>query len=109
MKNKEDVVKFLLGEGTLNGVNYGERPGNKPPFWWRIPLREKFEAIQKENLSLKLENEEANDIIISLRKEVQKLRYGVLTEVWQKWCELDSDIKFDEWLHDEMKNKNGNT
>jgi hypothetical protein len=38
-----DVVKFLLGEGELDGAWYGDpRPVGAPPFWWRKPLREVF-------------------------------------------------------------------
>lgn len=37
------VIKFLLGEGALDGVNYGERPGNLPPYWWRSELRKLFQ------------------------------------------------------------------
>jgi hypothetical protein len=52
---KPDVIKFLLGEGELDGVWYGEHPGNKGPFWWRTELRKLFEAsepIEKEQEGL---------------------------------------------------------
>lgn len=35
-----DVISFLLGEGTLDGWGYGERPANTAAFWWRKALRE---------------------------------------------------------------------
>lgn len=39
---QSDIIKFLLGEGSLNGVWYGDpRPDNeKGNFWWRKYLRE---------------------------------------------------------------------
>lgn len=33
------IWAFLLGEGPLDGVWFGERPGGKPAFWWRTVLR----------------------------------------------------------------------
>lgn len=39
-----DVIKFLLGEGELDGYSFGEFPDNgeqyKRRYWWRKALRE---------------------------------------------------------------------
>lgn len=39
-----DVIKFLLGEGQLDGLSFGEFPDNgekyKRRYWWRKALRE---------------------------------------------------------------------
>jgi len=32
------------------------------------------------------------------------MKKRILSEVWQKWCELGPE-KFDEWLHNEMHKK----
>ncbi len=39
-KELPDVIRFLLGEGQLDGMNYGDRPASKPMFWWRAALKE---------------------------------------------------------------------
>jgi hypothetical protein len=36
---REDVIRFLLGEAAFDGHWYGEKPLDKPMFWWRTPLR----------------------------------------------------------------------
>jgi hypothetical protein len=36
---REDVVRFLLGEGPLDGKWYGDRDPGQPAYWWRNPLR----------------------------------------------------------------------
>ena len=39
-----DVIKFLLGEGTLDGFTFGQFPDNgekyKRRYWWRKALRD---------------------------------------------------------------------
>lgn len=36
----QDVVAFLLGEGPLDGVWFGEKPvGERGQYWWRKHLR----------------------------------------------------------------------
>lgn len=34
-----EIVSFLLGEGRLDGVWYGDKPQGSRPFWWRDSLR----------------------------------------------------------------------
>lgn len=41
------VVKFLLGEGEIDGYGFGEQPPHHPPFWWRRHLREAIDALAK--------------------------------------------------------------
>lgn len=36
---REDVARFLLGEGPLDGSWFGEHVGGRAPYWWRDPLR----------------------------------------------------------------------
>lgn len=36
---REDIVRFLLGEGALDGKWYGDRDPGQPAYWWRGPLR----------------------------------------------------------------------
>ena len=39
------VAAFLLGEGPLQGVWYGERPeGERGKYWWRKHLRAAIDA-----------------------------------------------------------------
>lgn len=40
------VIKFLLGEGTLNGKWYGQTVAGTP-FWWRKELRKLFESVEE--------------------------------------------------------------
>lgn len=40
------VIKFLLGEGTLNGKWYGQTVAGTP-FWWRKELRKLFESVKE--------------------------------------------------------------
>lgn len=46
---KTDILKFLLGEGPLDGVWFGD-PHPKYPgmFWWRALLRREMESDQPE-------------------------------------------------------------
>lgn len=43
-----EVIKFLLGEGTLDGFTFGQFPDNgekyKRRYWWRKALREAWAA-----------------------------------------------------------------
>lgn len=39
-KGMPEVVKFLLGESSLDGCHYGDIPSGKKPYWWRKALRE---------------------------------------------------------------------
>jgi len=49
-----DVFKFLLGEGPLNGVWFGERPeGERGDFWWRKHLRAEVERLTNERDELR--------------------------------------------------------
>jgi hypothetical protein len=62
-KRKElpDVIKFLLGEGQLDGCSFGEFPDNgekyKRRYWWRKALREY--ALQSNNEGLLREARDA--------------------------------------------------
>jgi len=49
-----DVIKFLLGEGSLNGVWYGDpRPDNeKGNFWWRKYLRKAMQEYRDQKTKL---------------------------------------------------------
>jgi hypothetical protein len=38
------VINFLLGQGKLDGMNYGERPAAQPMFWWRKALQEAWDT-----------------------------------------------------------------
>lgn len=40
------IVKFLLGEDTLDGVWFGDIPEGKPKFWWRKNLRELKDELE---------------------------------------------------------------
>jgi hypothetical protein len=42
----DQIIKYLLGEGELNGWHFGEKPGNTRPYWWRNNLREAWESYQ---------------------------------------------------------------
>ena len=43
----EDILKFLLGEGKLDGVWFGDKhPTEKGAFWWRKHLRQHLEQAQ---------------------------------------------------------------
>jgi hypothetical protein len=43
-----DVIKFLLGEGELNGKWFGSGiPEGKAPFWWRTELRKLYTLTKK--------------------------------------------------------------
>ena len=38
----EEVVRFLLGEGSLDGLWYGDKipaHDDRPPYWWRTRFR----------------------------------------------------------------------
>lgn len=41
------VVKFLLGEGEIDGYGFGEQPPHHPHFWWLRHLREAIDALAK--------------------------------------------------------------
>ena len=42
-----DILKFLLGEGSLDGVWYGDKhPTEQGMFWWRKHLRQYLEQAQ---------------------------------------------------------------
>ncbi len=43
-----DVVLFLLGEGTLDGVWFGGAATARYSYWWRKPLRDALLAAAKE-------------------------------------------------------------
>ena len=35
-----EIVEFLCGAAQLDGVWFGERPADRPAYWWRKYLRE---------------------------------------------------------------------
>jgi regulator of replication initiation timing len=76
----ERIIKFLLGEGELDGVNYGERPGNKPMYWWRTELRKEFESIKEENERLRAEKKE-------LLEALNRIAYSV------KYMQMEAEAK----------------
>jgi hypothetical protein len=42
----EQIIKFLLGEGELDGLQFGEYPSDKAgKFWWRKNLRAALEGF----------------------------------------------------------------
>lgn len=44
------VIRFLLGEDSLDGRWYGDEPGDqRPSFWWRTHLRKTISDLQEEN------------------------------------------------------------
>lgn len=49
MSAEENVIKFLLGESSLEGVWYGEKhPTEQGRFWWRKHLRTQTASLQKQ-------------------------------------------------------------
>lgn len=40
-----EVIDFLLGEGTLDGWGYGEKPDKTGAFWWRKHLRDYNDTV----------------------------------------------------------------
>lgn len=36
---REDVIRFVLGEAAFEGHWFGEKPLDKPMYWWRSSLR----------------------------------------------------------------------
>lgn len=44
----DPVFKFLMGEGTLDGVHFGEKPeGERGQFWWRTHLRSALSTVNQ--------------------------------------------------------------
>lgn len=69
--DKPDVIKYLLGEGTLLGCWWDEKPNwiGTAKFWWRKPLRETFEQTQSKISSLESDRER----LLSALKDVMKI------------------------------------
>lgn len=49
-KRFKEVVRFLLGEGKLDGMWFGDKPpttkaGRPRPYWWRSELRDATEKL----------------------------------------------------------------
>lgn len=63
----DPIIKFLLGEESLNGLNFGDKAFNQPPFWWRKLLRK---YIQDTNDELA----KANDRIRELESIVENVK-----------------------------------
>jgi len=79
-----DVFKFLLGEGPLDGVWFGERPeGERGDFWWRKHLRAEVERLTKANenydLAREIRTSQAVEIlqrhIEGLDAQIERLRH----------------------------------
>lgn len=43
----DQIIKFLLGEGEIDHLSFGERPSERHgPYWWRKPLRAAWNSWQ---------------------------------------------------------------
>lgn len=62
---KNDVMKFLLGEGPLDGVWFGDKhPTEKGGFWWRKHLRQFITQNQPNSGNAVLCGEGHNEAVI---------------------------------------------
>lgn len=62
---KNDVMKFLLGEGPLDGVWFGDKhPTEKGAFWWRKHLRQFITQNQPNSGNTVLCGEGHNEAVI---------------------------------------------
>ena len=80
----DDVFKFLLGEGPLEGVHFGDESPRAPGrYWWREALREAVTRLTAENAALTKERDELREALKGLTDEVQaNLKHSGMTLVW---------------------------
>lgn len=83
-----DVIKYILGEGTLLGCWWGEKPNwiGTPSFWWRKVFREMVvtnQELREENERLKEKEIRGDRMIVDLEhcKTVQSATIKELVEV----------------------------
>lgn len=66
---ENDIIKFLLGEGSFDGLNFGdEHPFEKGKFWWRKHLRQYITQNQQAetNTVLVTSGNDLNQLIFAL-------------------------------------------
>lgn len=77
---ENDVIKFLLGKGSIDGVWFGEKhPAYEGNFWWRNHLRKYITQSQNSETNSKLQQKP-----ITIKKSIPKL-------LLQFWDFIDKD------------------
>jgi hypothetical protein len=64
--NMPDVIAYLLGEGTLEGYWWSEKPTYAAPYWWRSALRICYEAQAKRIKELEAQGEKDAELVESM-------------------------------------------
>ncbi len=86
------VVEFLLGEGPLDGVWYGdEHPTNPRPYWWRKHIRAALaEPEQKPEPESKTPAWWMDGLTVTLMREgVNKHRAReIAIGYWEAYCQI---------------------
>jgi hypothetical protein len=67
-----EIVKFLLGEGALDGHHFGEDFHGRPKFWWRTYLREALQAQQR--------TDGMGEVVEKLNDEIKDINYSIASD-----------------------------